>query len=41
MGVLAFFIPNIHEKLSSDELDKINADPRPSMMSFGGSVKSF
>ncbi|XP_055325164.1 synaptic vesicle glycoprotein 2B-like [Sitodiplosis mosellana] len=40
MGLLAFFIPNIHKKKHSDE-EHTKVDARLSILSFRGSVKNF
>ncbi|XP_055325180.1 synaptic vesicle glycoprotein 2B-like [Sitodiplosis mosellana] len=41
MGLLAFFIPNIHKKVSNAAIEETRNDPRLSLVSFRGSVKSF
>lgn len=41
MGLLAFFIPNIHIKASNAIVAETKNDPRLSLASFRGSVKSF
>ncbi|XP_055325194.1 synaptic vesicle glycoprotein 2B-like [Sitodiplosis mosellana] len=41
ISVLAFFIPNIHKRITDSDQDKTKRDPRLSIISFRGSVKSF
>ncbi|XP_031626823.1 synaptic vesicle glycoprotein 2B-like [Contarinia nasturtii] len=41
MGMLAFFIPNIHNKIKEIDPEETKNDPRLSIISFSGSVKSF
>lgn len=41
MGLLAYFIPNIHKRMTNAEQEETKIDPRFSTISFNGSLKSF
>lgn len=41
IGVLSFFIPNVHKRVTKSEHDQSKSVHRPSILSLSGSVRGF